>query len=111
MSRTNALIGVGILSIVVMPEKVLFKSENRHSRSEIASYLRSVADKLDEGGVVTLKSGSDSVEMNPPSRPTFEVKAEREGPGDGPGELSVEFEIEWKESDSEDGGNEGLEIS
>jgi len=29
--------------------------------------------------------------MDPPARPTFEVKAEREGPDNGPGELSVEF--------------------
>jgi hypothetical protein len=40
------------------------------------------------------------VTMAPPARPTFEVKAEREGPADGPGELSVEFELEW----DEDGG-------
>jgi len=39
--------------------------------------------------------------MEPPSRPTFEVKAEREGPTDGPGELSIEFELEWGENGSE----------
>ncbi len=37
--------------------------------------------------------------MDPPARPTFEVKAEREGPVDGPGELSIEFELEWDEND------------
>jgi hypothetical protein len=36
--------------------------------------------------------------MEPPARPTFEVKAEREGPTDGPGELSIEFELEWDEN-------------
>jgi len=85
-----------------MPEKVLFKSESDQTREEIASYLRSVADKLDQGGAVTLKSGSESVTMEPPARPTFEVKAEREGPTDGPGETSIEFELEWDEN-----GNEG----
>jgi hypothetical protein len=49
--------------------------------------------------------------MEPPSRPTFEVKAEREGPTDGPGELSIEFELEWGENGSEgDSGSSQLEI-
>ena len=94
-----------------MPEEVLFKSESVQTREEIASYLRSVADKLDQGEAVTLKSGSESVTMEPPARPTFEVKAEREGPTDGPGELSIEFELEWDENgDGADGGSGQLEI-
>ncbi|MDR9380339.1 MAG: amphi-Trp domain-containing protein [Natronomonas sp.] len=84
-----------------MPEEVLFKSEGSMSRSEIASYLRTVADSLDAGKSITLTAGDQSVTMEPPARPTFEVKAEREGPTDGAGELSVEFELEW----DEDGGD------
>jgi hypothetical protein len=51
------------------------------------------------------------VTVDPPDRPTFEVKAEREGPTDAPGELSVEFEIEWDEggSGSESGGELSIE--
>lgn len=90
-----------------MPEEVLFKSEQRMSRDEIASYLRTVADRLSAGDAVTLQSGGDSVTLEPPSRPTFEVKAEREGPTSGPGELSVEFELEWPEDGGEDGGGDG----
>ncbi|GAB7009053.1 amphi-Trp domain-containing protein [Halorubrum trueperi] len=94
-----------------MPEEILFKSESEQTREEIASYLRSVADKLEQGDTVTLTSGSESVTMEPPARPTFEVKAEREGPTDGPGELSIEFEIEWGENDDNgDGGSGQLEI-
>ncbi|MEF8824744.1 MAG: amphi-Trp domain-containing protein [Halapricum sp.] len=94
-----------------MPEKVLFESESDQTREEIASYLRSIADKLDQGEPVTLKSGSESVTMEPPARPTFEVKAEREGPTDGPGELSIEFELEWDENGTgADGGSGQLEI-
>lgn len=81
-----------------MPEEVLFKSERDQSREEIASYLRTVAEKLEQGDAITLTSGSESVTMEPPARPTFEVKAEREGPTDGPGELSIEFELEWDEN-------------
>ena len=90
-----------------MPEEVLFESESRQSRAEIATYLRAIADKLDAGEPITLKSGSQSVTMDPPASPTFEVKAEREGPTGRPGELSVEFELEWDEDGGDgDGGGE-----
>jgi len=88
-----------------MPEEVLFKSEQRMSREQIASYLQTVVDKLNAGEGVTLKAGGDSVTLDPPAKPTFEVKAEREGPTDGPKELSIEFELEWPED-----GNEGGEL-
>ena len=91
-----------------MPEEVLFKTEQRQSREEIATYLRSVADRLDAGEGLTLSAGSDSVTVDPPAQLTFEVKAEREGPTEGPGELSVEFELEWDEN-GDAGGD--LEIS
>lgn len=81
-----------------MPEEVLFKSESRQSNDEIASFLRTVADNLEHGSDITLKAGSESVTMSPPARPTFEVKAEREGPTDGPKEFSIEFELEWPEN-------------
>jgi amphi-Trp domain-containing protein len=94
-----------------MPEEVLFKSESDQSREEIATYLRKVADNLDSGKGITLKAGSESVTLNPPSRPTFEVKAEREGPAGNMTERSVEFELEWDESDGEAGSGSGqLEI-
>ena len=80
-----------------MPETVLFESESVQSRDDIAASLRSVADKLDQGESIILSSGDESVTMEPPARPTFEVKAEREGPADGLGELSIEFELEWDE--------------
>ncbi|MDF9747241.1 amphi-Trp domain-containing protein [Natrinema salsiterrestre] len=93
-----------------MPEEVLFKSESAQERAQIASLLRRVADNLEDGEPITLKSGSESLTLEPPARPTFEVKAEREGPADAPGELSVEFELEWDETDGEDGDSGPLEI-
>ena len=87
-----------------MPEEVLFKSEQTQSRSEIATYLETVAAKLREGDPVTLRSGDESVTLDPPEQPTFEVKAEREGPADGPGELSIEFELEWDENGGDSSG-------
>ena len=91
-----------------MPEKVLFKSEQTKSRSEIATYLRTVADKLESGDPVSLRSGDQSVSLDPPERPTFEVKAEREGPTSGKGELSIEFELEWDEN-GDSGGDLSIE--
>lgn len=56
-----------------MPEEVLFKSEQRMSREQIASYLQTVVDKLNAGDAVTLQAGGDSVSLSPPAHPTFEV--------------------------------------
>lgn len=92
-----------------MTEEVLFETERSHSREEIATYLRSVADKLDDGGDLTLSSGGESVELAVPDRPTFEVKAERET-NSGTPELSVEFELEWKEGQDAEGGSGDLSI-
>jgi len=93
-----------------MPEEVLFESESRQTRADIAAYLRSVADSLEAGDSITLKAGEQSVTMDPPAQPTFEVKAEREGPTDAPGELSIEFELEWDENGDSGGAGGDLEI-
>ncbi len=88
-----------------MPEEVLFKYEQRLPTAEIATYLRTVADTLERGESVTLESGTDSVTMEPPSQPTFEVKAEREtSSSGGPAELSIEFELEWDEGEIDTDG-------
>ncbi len=92
-----------------MPEEVLLKSETVQSREDVATYLRSVADRLESGESMTLEAGQDSVTLDPPARPTFEVKVEREGPQSGPGEMSVEFELEWNEQ--VEGADEGPSIS
>lgn len=95
-----------------MPEEVLFQSEGSQSRTEIASYLRRVAEILETGDDLTLTAGEQSVTITPPDESTFEVKVEREGPADSPGELSIEFEIEWKEDGESTarGSTGGLEI-
>ena len=89
-----------------MPEEVLFETEQGMDRSEIASYLRQVADKLEGDGTLSLSAGSQDVTLDVPSRPTFEVKAERETNG-GPAELSVEFELEWDEGQEDGEGGDG----
>ncbi|MFC6862905.1 amphi-Trp domain-containing protein [Halomicroarcula sp. GCM10025817] len=86
-----------------MPEEVLFETERVMDRSDVADYLRTLADNLDSGSDVTLRAGDQSVTLDPPARVEFEVKAEREGPVDGDGELSIEVELEWPENPSDDG--------
>ncbi|WP_128476114.1 amphi-Trp domain-containing protein [Halorussus pelagicus] len=95
-----------------MPEEVLFETERRMDRNDVANYLRTVAEKLEAGGDLTLSAGDQSVTLAPPAQPTFEVKAERETPsGGGSGELSIEFELEWDEDGgSESGSDASLEI-
>lgn len=93
-----------------MPEEVLFTFERRMERTDIADYLRSVADSLENGTPLTLEAGGDSVTMSPPARPTFEVKAERETSSsapEGPGELGLEFELEWDEGEPQDDDGAG----
>jgi amphi-Trp domain-containing protein len=94
-----------------MPEEVLFETERRMTRNDVASYLRTVAEKLESGGDITLSAGDQSVTLAPPARPTFEVKAERETPsGGGSGELSIEFELEWDEDGDGRDTDASLEI-
>ena len=98
---------------VSMPEDVLFTSESKQSRNDIASYLRAIADKLESGETVSLSAGDQSVSLSIPASPTFEVKAEHEDPaGGGSGELSLELEIEWDEDagDGAGGGDGSLSV-
>ena len=88
-----------------MPEEVLFKFERRMDAAAIADYLRTVADTLEAGGPLELEAGGESVTMEPPGRPTFEIKAERETNGGTP-ELSVEFELEWHEGEDGEGSGD-----
>lgn len=89
-----------------MPEEVLFEDDRTLTRAEIARYLRSVADKLVDGGEMTISAGERSVTIDPPERSTFEVKVERETSGGSErGELSLELELEWPEGASAEGGD------
>ena len=97
-----------------MPEEVLFESEHRQTREEVAAYLRTVANRLDGDETLTLVDGEQSIELELPAEVEFEVKVERET-GSGPDELGLELELEWDDVDTEevvdDEGTTGLDIS
>ena len=91
-----------------MPEEVLFETESKMTRADIAAILRNTADKLDAGDAVTLSAGNDSITLDPPASPEFEVKVERETKaGQTEGDLSIEFEIEWDERGADGSATDG----
>lgn len=77
-----------------MADETLFESERRRSRVEIAGVLRSLATALENDGPVTLEDGTQSIDIDPPATPTFEIEVERES-----GKLNLELELEWDERD------------
>lgn len=83
-----------------MTEK-LFRSEQTLPRAEIAEHMRKIADGVEDGNV-SLKSGSDTLAVQPRQNSELEIEVEREKDGD----VSIEIEIEWNEEE----GEEGLEI-
>ena len=72
------------------------ETEAEKSRSEIASYLRELADQLDGGGDVTLELGGQQVRLNPTNPVTFKLEGESDWTeGDTEAKQSIEFELVW----------------
>jgi amphi-Trp domain-containing protein len=74
-------------------ERILFKTEERRSASEIAAFLRQLADRIEQGKV-TLKSGANEIDLPLPSSMSFETKVEEEDKR-GKVKRKLEVEIEW----------------
>lgn len=74
-----------------MSEKLL-KTEEKIGRDEAAEKIHSLADRIAEGRV-ELKSGGDSLTLQPGDQVEFEIEVEREKDGD----TSIEIEVEWPE--------------
>ena len=82
-------------------EKVLFSSEEKRSRSEVAAFLRTLADKLETGSVI-LQQGDTSLTLDIPGNITLEVKAEEEDKRTKT-KYSLEVELEWYPGDEAGG--------
>ncbi len=80
-----------------MTEEVLFKLEQKMSNSEIAENLREIAEKIENGDEISLKSGNQSVDLRTDRSAEFEIKVEREKD-----EESLELEIEWKKNNDKE---------
>lgn len=82
-------------------EIVLFKSEERKTLDEIATFLRDLADRLETRQVI-LRRGHEEVTLSLPDSVTLELKAEEEH-GRGAIKHSLEIELEWREGDKATG--------
>ena len=72
------------------------ETEAEKTRSEIASYLRELADQLDAGGDVTLELGGQQIRLNPTNQVTFKLEGESDwSEGDTETKQSIEFELVW----------------
>lgn len=72
------------------------ETEAEKTRSEIASYLRELADQLDGGGDVMLDLGGQQVRLNPTDPVTFKLEGESDwSEGDTEAKQSIEFELVW----------------
>jgi amphi-Trp domain-containing protein len=92
-----------------MADETLFQFEQTMSRSDVASYLRKVADRLDAEGSLEFTAGGQSTSLSVPERLQFEIDVERNYHDQEAAEIEVEFELEWYED--EDGTASGsLEI-
>lgn len=59
-------------------ETVLFKLEEKMSRSSAATLLRQIADKIDAGKVKLFKGEQKGVTLKIPEKVELEIKAEKE---------------------------------
>lgn len=82
-------------------EVVLFQSEEKQSRQNVAAFLRQLADKVEQSEVV-LQKGTESLTLRIPANVTLEVKAEEEDKK-GRNQRSLEVEIEWYEGEGDEG--------
>ncbi|ERG91341.1 amphi-Trp domain-containing protein [Haloplanus salinus] len=72
------------------------ETEAEKTRSEIASYLRELAEQLDGEGAVTLELGGKQVQLDPTDPVTFKLEGESDwSEGDTEAKQSIEFELVW----------------
>jgi amphi-Trp domain-containing protein len=91
-------------------EKVLFKSKEKKQTSEVASILRTVADKI-ESGRITLSQGGEENNLSIPDAVILEIKVEEETKADRDTlKKSLEIELEWYEGESGKAASGGVSI-
>lgn len=88
-------------------ETVLLRSKEMKTRSEVAAFLRALADKLDGEGVVRLQRNAEEVVLEVPSRVELQIKAEEEEKG-ARTQLGMQVEFQWYVG--EDGAESGIKL-
>ncbi len=69
--------------------------KQRMSKQEVATFLRTIADKLDEDGKFTLTQGDKTHEVEPAASPLLEVEYRERN-----GKYKFEIELEWRPNDT-----------
>lgn len=87
-------------------ETVLFKSEEKKSRTEASDFLRRLSEKLEEGQVL-LRQGKEDITLNIPRGVTLEIKVEDEQKKRKGVQHSLEIELKWFDDDE---GDRSLEL-
>ena len=82
-------------------ERVILKSEEKMSRSEIVKFLTEIAQKIDKGNVKLIQ-GEESVELSIPEKLTLEIKVEEKIKQNNPKKIQLEIELEWSEGVKEE---------
>ncbi len=81
---------------------ILFKTKELKARSEIAAFMKQLAEKIDQGKV-TLKAGSEDVALELPDDLMLEVEVDvKEKQAKGK-QHTLEVEIKWYEKGFERG--------
>ena len=83
-------------------ETRLFKSEERHSRSQVSQFLHQIADKIETGQVV-LRQGQEALTLAIPTNLILDVQLEDEDKKSKGVQHSLEIEIKWFDDDGADG--------
>jgi amphi-Trp domain-containing protein len=72
------------------------ETEEQKTRTEVATYLRGLADQLDDGDAVSLELGGRRVSLDPVDPITFKLEGESDwSEGDSQAKQSIEFELVW----------------
>ena len=85
--------------------------EEQKSRAEVATYLRDLAEQLDDGGPVALELGGQRVTLDPTEPVTFKFEGESDwADGETEAKQSIEFELVWwREARTADEGRLNVE--
>lgn len=72
------------------------ETEEQRTRTEIAAYLRDLAEQLDASGAIRLDLGRKTVHLTPTNPVTFKLEGESDwSEGDTQAKQSIEFELVW----------------
>lgn len=81
-----------------MPDDTMFEFEQDMSRADVATYLRTIADKLDDSGQLDFSAADQSSTVEVPEHVEFEIELERKSNERGSSEVSLELEVDWYET-------------